>query len=71
MSGNFTIGSAPVGTDNPSQLYFHEFVIYDSINWTQSGNLCWDATNQVFYVVPFTDKGVKSEPKKTKLSNIK
>ena len=53
MSDNFTIGAAPVGTDTPCQLTFHEFIMYDSVNWNQNGYICWDNTLKQFYLVPF------------------
>lgn len=52
MSSNDTyIGDNPA-TGN-SKLFFHQYLIYDNLNWTSDGYLCWDATNQCFYVQPF------------------
>ncbi len=52
MNQDFTIGDTPIGTETPCKLKFHEFVIYDSENWTQTGVVKWDAVNKQFYVVP-------------------
>lgn len=48
---NFQIGST-IPPENVCQLTFHQYVIYDSENWTQSGTLKWDAPNKCFIVVP-------------------
>ena len=53
MSYDFTIGPSPIGTDQPCQLTFHEFMLYDSINWNQNGYICWDNTAKQFYLLPF------------------
>lgn len=49
---NFQIGNSPIGLNEPCKLTFHEFPIYDSINWTQTGILKWDALNKCFFVLP-------------------
>jgi len=46
------IGNNPASSAN-SKLFFHQYLIYDNLNWTASGNVCYDATTQSFYVVPF------------------
>jgi len=52
MSENFVIGSSPIGTGTPCYLKFHEFTIYDSETWTQSGTVKFDAVTKNFYVLP-------------------
>jgi hypothetical protein len=55
MSNNIQIGStntSPPAT--PFTAVIHGKTIYDSINWTQNGTLCWDATNKVFIVTPYS-----------------
>ena len=52
MNDNFTIGSTPIPEGNLCNLKFHQYVIYDSENWTQSGVLRWNATTKNFEVLP-------------------
>lgn len=52
MSDNFVIGSTPIPEENLCSLKFHQFTIYDSENWLQSGVLRWNATTKNFEVLP-------------------
>ena len=50
MSENFIIGGPESTT--PCYLKFHQFDIYNSIEWTQSGTLKWNAETKQIYVLP-------------------
>lgn len=50
MSYNFIIPPSPV--NSTCQLTFHEYVIYDSINWTNAGNLYFNSVTGNYEVVP-------------------
>jgi hypothetical protein len=52
MSDNFVIGNTPIPEENLCSLKFHQFTIYDSENWLQSGTLRWNATTKNFEVLP-------------------
>ena len=52
MSDDFVIGSSPIPEINTCSLKFHQFILYDSVNWTQSGVLRWNATTKSFEVLP-------------------
>ncbi len=52
MSDDFVIGSTPIPEINNCSLKFHQYTIYDSVNWTQSGVLRWNATLKCFEVLP-------------------
>ena len=66
MSDNFVIGNTPIPEENLCSLKFHQYTIYDSENWTQSGTLRWNATTKNFEVLPDTpfsqsEKGTEKE----------
>lgn len=52
MSDNFVIGNTPIPEENLCSLKFHQFTLYDSENWLQSGTLRWNATTKNFEVLP-------------------
>lgn len=55
MSNNIQIGSTSTSPPaTPFKAFIHGKTIYDSISWTQNGTVCWDATNQVFIVTPYS-----------------
>lgn len=58
---SFVIPPNPYEGD-PCQLQFHQFMIYDAVNWTQDGYLCWDATAKQFYVQPFPEQVTNNTP---------
>lgn len=50
MSYDFVIPPAPV--NSVCKLSFHEYSIYDSVSWTNSGNLAFDQPSGNFIVIP-------------------
>lgn len=52
MADNFVIGSSPIPEENLCSLKFHQYTLYDSENWTQSGVLRWNAITKSFEVLP-------------------
>lgn len=52
MSNDFALGSYPIPDEPGCVLTFHQYVIYDSVNWTQSGVVRWNATTKQFEVQP-------------------
>lgn len=62
MSDNFQIGSSPIDVNTPCFLKFHQFTIYDSQNWTQTGVLKWNAATKEFFVEPDVVEQVQPEP---------
>jgi len=54
MSNNIQIGSTNTSPPNsPFTAVIHGKKIYDSINWTADGILCWDSVNGIFFVTPY------------------
>lgn len=51
---SYQIGSNPIDEETQCFLKFHQWTIYDSENWTQSGHLYWNATTKNFEVIPDT-----------------
>lgn len=51
---SYQIGSNPIDENTQCYLKFHQWTIYDSENWTQSGHLYWNATTKNFEVIPDT-----------------
>ena len=49
---SYQIGSNPIDENTQCYLKFHQWTIYDSENWTQSGHLYWNATTKNFEVIP-------------------
>lgn len=71
MSDNFVIGNTPIPEENLCSLKFHQYTIYDSENWTQSGTLRWNATTKSFEVLPDTfSQGEKGGEKVTEKEEI-
>ncbi len=55
MSNNIQIGSTNTTPPaSPFTAAVHGKIFYDSINWTTNGMICWDATNKVFIVTPYS-----------------
>lgn len=72
MSYDFQIGSNPIPESAPSKLTFHQYTIYDSALWTESGYLYWDASAKQFTVMPSPPSEVKApEPTAVKKSVYK
>jgi hypothetical protein len=49
---DFVIGPSPIPEEATCKLQFHQYTIYDSENWTQSGQLYWNAATKNFEVIP-------------------
>ncbi len=47
------LGSTPIPASDNCILQFHQYKIYDSVEWLQDGYLCWSAADKQFYVEPF------------------
>lgn len=62
MSNNFIIGDSNVDINEPCYLKFHQFDIYNSVDWTSSGQLCWNSATKQIYVQPFPEKEILVEP---------
>jgi len=71
MSYDFVIGSSPIPEEAPSKLFFHQYCIYDSENWTESGYLYWDATTKQFTIQAAPPSGEKETIEKSSLASVK
>lgn len=65
---SYQIGSNPIDENTQCYLKFHQWTIYDSENWTQSGHLYWNATTKNFEVIP--DPSLPSQGNEIITNNI-
>jgi len=49
---NYVIGNQEIDPSELCSLKFHQYNIYNSIEWTQSGQLYWDAVAKQIIVIP-------------------
>jgi hypothetical protein len=71
MSNDFVIGASPIPETDTCKLSFHQYTIYDSTAWTESGYVYYDAVTKQFTVQtapPQKNTGIFKAQKKDTLN---